>query len=287
MIAPSRSRRIACTFALLVAMSVHAGAQDQPPVPPPPAINFMATLDAALESAGQNRRPVIVYFTAAWCGWCERMSASTFTDAQVRRLAEQYVWAKVDVDAMPAVAKQYEVAAVPTIVVLNADGKPLKRQAGFIPASQMTDLLRQFADQAEALSLDEQLVELTRQVETMPVEAPLDIRRRLAARVAEQIAQPDPRHREALRKAIVSRGGLFAEPLLDLLSDPRLSARAAVADLLIAVTRSPLTYDAFAEPDQRAAMIEQWRMWLTDHTPPSMPPIPRQSPDHKKDRVEA
>jgi thioredoxin 1 len=47
---------------------------------------------------------------------------------------------KIDVDRNPAVAQQYRVQSIPTLVLFSK-GQPVWRQAGVVPAAQINQVL--------------------------------------------------------------------------------------------------------------------------------------------------
>jgi thiol-disulfide isomerase/thioredoxin len=68
----------------------------------------------------------VLYFTAPWCGACERMKDAV---AQLRR--EGFNIRPVNVDAHRALAEKYNVRAVPTFVYVR-DGQEVRRRSGFM-----------------------------------------------------------------------------------------------------------------------------------------------------------
>jgi thioredoxin 2 len=84
--------------------------------------------------AVRARLPVLVDLWATWCGPCRAVSPAL--EQVARRLAGRVKLVKVDVDASPAVARRFEVQAVPTLVVLK-DGAVLSRRAGAAPARDL------------------------------------------------------------------------------------------------------------------------------------------------------
>ena len=59
-------------------------------------------------------------------------------------LRPNYRFAKVDVDAEPALAARYGIRSIPTLMVLR-DGEPIAAQAGVIGAEQLVEALDRIA----------------------------------------------------------------------------------------------------------------------------------------------
>lgn len=111
--------------------------------PPPPAFTWRTDLDAALAEAGQRGVPVLVDFTASWCPPCIAMKHEVWPDAEVGRLIEAgVVPVMIDVDRDPRTADRFDVTGIPTILLLDAEGRVLE-QAGYLPRSGMLRLLRE------------------------------------------------------------------------------------------------------------------------------------------------
>ena len=90
--------------------------------------------DKAITSGGIT----MVDFWASWCGPC-RMLAPVIDD-----LANKYegkaVIGKVNVDDEQALAMQYGVMSIPTVIFFK-DGKELDRKVGVMPAEAYTAIL--------------------------------------------------------------------------------------------------------------------------------------------------
>ena len=91
------------------------------------------TLDAALSRPGI----IVIDFWAEWCGPCRAMAPQFERAAALR---PQYRFAKVDVDAEPAVAAAYGIRSIPTLMVFM-DGEPVAAQAGVVTAEALVDAL--------------------------------------------------------------------------------------------------------------------------------------------------
>jgi thioredoxin 1 len=89
------------------------------------------TFDQEVLKAGL---PVLVDFSAVWCGPCKML------DPLVQQLAVQWQGKmkvfKLDVDENPNLTMDYQVMGVPTLILFK-DGKPVERMTGYHPKDRL------------------------------------------------------------------------------------------------------------------------------------------------------
>lgn len=95
------------------------------------------TFDGATSAPGVT----VIDFWASWCWPCRAMTPQFERAAALR---PQYRFAKVDVDAEPALASRFGIAGIPTLMVLR-DGKPVAAQTGVMTAGQLATALDRIA----------------------------------------------------------------------------------------------------------------------------------------------
>jgi len=81
---------------------------------------------------------VVVDFWATWCGPCKMVAP--VLDEIAGENKDRLTVAKLDIDANPATARDYQVMSIPTMIVFQ-DGKPVKQIVGAKPkAALLSDL---------------------------------------------------------------------------------------------------------------------------------------------------
>jgi thioredoxin 1 len=101
--------------------------------------NTVEVTDASFESAVLNSdKTVVVDFWATWCGPCKMIAP--VLDEIAGENKEKLTVAKLDIDANPATARDYQVMSIPTMIVFKG-GKPVKQIVGAKPkAALLSDL---------------------------------------------------------------------------------------------------------------------------------------------------
>ena len=83
--------------------------------------------------------PVMVDFWATWCMPCKMLAPT------LEELAEEatgaYKVGKVNVDAEPALAAQFGIMNIPTVLVFK-NGQVVEKSVGLVQKSQLSDLLK-------------------------------------------------------------------------------------------------------------------------------------------------
>ena len=85
--------------------------------------------------------PVLVDFTAEWCGPCKQLAPI------VAQLANEYAAQmrvrRLDIDANTATTMQFQILGVPTLILFKG-GQPVERLMGFMPKARILDKLKKY-----------------------------------------------------------------------------------------------------------------------------------------------
>jgi thiol:disulfide interchange protein len=86
----------------------------------------------ALGRARSENKPVLLIFTASWCGPCQMMKDQVYPSAPVRAEAGRYIWHFVDVDqpANEALIKHFGTSGIPALVIVDPMGRKKSRIVG-------------------------------------------------------------------------------------------------------------------------------------------------------------
>ncbi|MBO9999331.1 MAG: thioredoxin [Cyanobacteria bacterium SID2] len=85
--------------------------------------------------------PVLVDFYATWCGPCHMMAE--ILEQVNQQLKTRVRVVKIDTDKYPNIASQYQIHALPTLVLFK-NGQPADRIEGVLPLDRLLPRLQQF-----------------------------------------------------------------------------------------------------------------------------------------------
>jgi thioredoxin 1/putative thioredoxin len=111
--------------------------------------------------------PVLVEFSAEWCGPCKTVAP------ELRALADELQGkAKVvtiDVDRSPVIARELGVQSVPTFVVFH-QGRPAGGRVGALRRAQLREMIEPFLPRAAGALRPQELADLLKRKQVVPVD---------------------------------------------------------------------------------------------------------------------
>jgi len=108
---------------------------------------FAGTYQEALQTAKNNNKFILLYFTAKWCGPCKYMSSYILTDPEIEALVSaNYIALKLDVDLEENKVIFYkyfqeEGVSVPIFLVINSNEEVINQLLGATKVNQFKKFL--------------------------------------------------------------------------------------------------------------------------------------------------
>jgi thioredoxin-like negative regulator of GroEL len=212
----------------------------------------------ALKLATEKKQPVLVYFTADWCGPCKAMAAGTLKDKDTLETLTFFQAAAINIDLNKDLAQQFGVGSVPTFVLLDQAGDELDRTTGYMEAGLFRAWLASGMARFERAQIQRQK-DLEQQQRLAADLVGNDAAKKNKA-LQELFALCARREQSQQKFALAQLQALAArEPalLLPALDHPRLATRLQAANLLRDKLGEVFQFDPWARPEARRAALAE------------------------------
>lgn len=112
-----------------------------------PEITWLTDETKAVEKAKAESKPMMIDFGASWCAACKELEHLTFPDPSVRTEAQKFVSLKVDATddddkSVTALKDKYKVVGLPTVIIIDKDGKEVTRFNEFVKADRFSAAMK-------------------------------------------------------------------------------------------------------------------------------------------------
>lgn len=109
---------------------------------------WLADYGFARQEAKRLGLPLLIHFSATWCGPCKQMERDTLqTPAVLSVLGTQVLALKVDADENPGLIEAFRVELLPTDIVVAPDGKIVSRTTNYQSRDKYVSNIKHWAKQ--------------------------------------------------------------------------------------------------------------------------------------------
>jgi uncharacterized protein YyaL (SSP411 family) len=118
-------------------------------------IQWQSNVQSALEQATRENKLILVDVGANWCGWCQKMDQSTYSDKSVSNLlSRDFVCVKLDADSDPGkeFSQAFNIQGLPTVVILNPKSKTYKISVGYMNPTDFVAMITKVEQQMVAIA---------------------------------------------------------------------------------------------------------------------------------------
>lgn len=100
------------------------------------------SIDKALQKAIKEKKNLMIYFYASWCGVCKKMKEEVFSNTRVNTFYNaNFVNMALNIEKEgKSLSEKYEVSGFPAMIFINEEGKIIQKIVGFKNVDEFLDI---------------------------------------------------------------------------------------------------------------------------------------------------
>ncbi len=106
---------------------------------------WLTDFKEAEKKAAASKKPIVVMFSASWCGPCKAMIARVYPDDSVKKTLKGFVPVYIDSEKHNDLATANDIRAYPTFVCFDSSGQEIGRKVGGGNVEAFIEMLESFS----------------------------------------------------------------------------------------------------------------------------------------------
>ena len=111
---------------------------------------FLNDINEAVAAARQQKKPLLLLFTAKNCIYSKQMLDTTFHSDVIQPFLQRFILVNIDINEQKEVCRRLNIDSTPTVQFLSAEGVPLQKING---AAKPEDLIAQMKSTQHTIAL--------------------------------------------------------------------------------------------------------------------------------------
>jgi thioredoxin 1 len=219
----------------------------------------------ALAEAKNQQQPLLIYFTASWCGPCRTMAHTTLTNQAVLQALSRFTHLALDIDDHPDLAERHGIRAVPAFQIFTPFGQTVASTTGYQEAGQFFTWLTNSAAEVKATLERQKLIEQRLAVaQGLLQDASPDSQRKAANELFDLCAEQNGLADETVKSCLEDLAKRNPALLLDGLNHSRLVVRIRAVNLLRVRLGDSFDLDPWGDAGSRQKAVAEWREKLAN-----------------------
>ena len=257
--------RARAAFLLFITAAQWAAAEQitSPPAKRDSGVAWSQSYEVGTKVAAMEKSPVLLFFTASWCRWCQKLDREVLVEPKVVSELRKFICVKLDVDKNHDVAMAYGVVSMPRIIVINTQGEIIGDWLGYHDADEFLQLLadiRPYTNTAVGTKKAPRVSQPgegqsggNQSSQTTPQDT---------TQLTDLLGHKEPAIRQNAISVLLKGGPVVMPAMLDALEHEYLGVRIAAWKIIRTLGRMELSYDPWGPRPQRTEEVKKLREQL-------------------------